>query len=167
MPGGSDGKESACNAGDSGSIPGSGRPPGGGNGYPLQYSCLENSMDKEPGQLQSMRSLRLGHYWAANTKQLVSLWGGLEKEWGGRWPWGPLPSPKFQRWREWTLRTLSEIHLKVGTFGITKRLPTSNPWLLSCFLPMKWFYSENGLQGRFQRPQSGNLMSYPRLSWSL
>ena len=36
------GKESACNAGDLGSIPGSGRLPGGGNGYPLQYSCLEN-----------------------------------------------------------------------------------------------------------------------------
>ena len=37
--------ESACNAGDPGSIPGSGRSPGEGNGNPLQYSCLENSMD--------------------------------------------------------------------------------------------------------------------------
>ena len=44
FPGGSDGKASACNAGDSGSIPGSGRSPGEGNGNPLQYSCLENSM---------------------------------------------------------------------------------------------------------------------------
>ena len=43
---GSDDKESACNAGDLGSIPGSGRSPGGGNGNPLQYSCLENSMDR-------------------------------------------------------------------------------------------------------------------------
>ena len=42
----SDGKESACNAGDLSSIPGSGKPPGEGNGYPLQYSCLENSMDR-------------------------------------------------------------------------------------------------------------------------
>jgi len=41
--GGSDGKESACNAGDLGLIPGSGRSPGEGLGYPLQYSCLENS----------------------------------------------------------------------------------------------------------------------------
>ena len=40
----SDGKESACNVGDPGSIPGSGRSPGEGNGNPLQYSCLENSM---------------------------------------------------------------------------------------------------------------------------
>ena len=44
--GGSDSKESACNAGDQGSIPGSGRSPGGGNDNPLQYSCLENPMDR-------------------------------------------------------------------------------------------------------------------------
>ena len=44
--GGSDGKESACNAGDPGSIPGLGRSPEGGHGYPLQYSCLENPMDR-------------------------------------------------------------------------------------------------------------------------
>ena len=43
--GGSDGKTSACNAGDPGSIPGSGRSPGEGNGNPLQHSCLENPMD--------------------------------------------------------------------------------------------------------------------------
>ena len=48
--GGSGGKESACKAGDLGSIPGSGRLPGEGNGFPLQYSCLENSMDRGPWQ---------------------------------------------------------------------------------------------------------------------
>ena len=46
FPGGSDSKESACNAGDLGSIPGSGRSPGEGNGNPLQYFCLENSVDR-------------------------------------------------------------------------------------------------------------------------
>ena len=46
FPGGSDGKESACNVGDLGLIPGSGRCPREGNGYLLQYSCLENSMDR-------------------------------------------------------------------------------------------------------------------------
>ena len=46
FPGGSDGKESACNTGDLGSIPGLGRSLGGGNDNPLQYSCLENSMDR-------------------------------------------------------------------------------------------------------------------------
>ena len=45
FPGGSEGKASACNVGDPGSIPGSGRSPGEGNGYPLKDSCLENSMD--------------------------------------------------------------------------------------------------------------------------
>ena len=45
FPGSSVGKESTCNAGDPGSIPGSGRSAGGGKGYPLQYSGLENSMD--------------------------------------------------------------------------------------------------------------------------
>ena len=45
FPGGSAGKESACNVGDLDSIPGLGRPPGEGKGYPLQYSGLENSMD--------------------------------------------------------------------------------------------------------------------------
>ena len=45
FPGGSDGKESACITGDLGLIPGLGRSPGEGNGYPLQYSCLENPMD--------------------------------------------------------------------------------------------------------------------------
>ena len=47
FPYGSDGKESACNAGDLGSFPGLGRSPGEGNGTPLQYSCLENPMDGE------------------------------------------------------------------------------------------------------------------------
>ena len=44
--GGSDGKESACNAGNPGSVPGLERFPGKGNGNPLQYSCLENSMHR-------------------------------------------------------------------------------------------------------------------------
>ena len=45
FPGDSDSKVSGCNAEDLGSIPGSGRSPGEGNGTPLQYSCLENPMD--------------------------------------------------------------------------------------------------------------------------
>ena len=50
--GGSHDKESACNAGDPGSIPGSGRSTGEGNGYPLQYSCLGNPMDRGAWQGQ-------------------------------------------------------------------------------------------------------------------
>ena len=54
FPGGSDGKGSACNAGDLGLIPGLGRSPGEGKGYPLQYYGLKNSTDRGPGRLQSM-----------------------------------------------------------------------------------------------------------------
>ena len=61
FPGGSDCKNSACNAGDLGLIPGSGRFPGEGNGNPLQYSCLESSIDRVEGRLQSMGSHRVGH----------------------------------------------------------------------------------------------------------
>ena len=66
FPSGSDGKESACNVGDLGSIPGSGRSSGEGNGNPLQYSGLENSMDhivhqvaKSRTQLSDFTSLHL------------------------------------------------------------------------------------------------------------
>ena len=59
FPGGSDGEESACNAGDQGLIIGLGRSPGEGNGYPLQYFCLENPMDK--GAPQSVGPQRVGH----------------------------------------------------------------------------------------------------------
>ena len=53
------GKEFACNAGDPGSIPGSGRSPGEGNGYPFQCSFLENSMDREdPGGLLQSTGLQ-------------------------------------------------------------------------------------------------------------
>ena len=61
LPGDSDGKEYGCNAGDLGSIPGSGRSPGGGHGNPLQYSCLENPHGQESGRLWSMGSQRVGN----------------------------------------------------------------------------------------------------------
>ena len=60
FPGGSDSKESTCNAGDLGSIPGLGRPPGEGKGYPLQHSGLEKSLD-------CMGSQRVRQDWATFT----------------------------------------------------------------------------------------------------
>ena len=54
FPGGSDSKESVCNAGYLGLMPGLGRYPGEGNGNLRQYSCLENSMNRGPGELQSI-----------------------------------------------------------------------------------------------------------------
>ena len=61
FPGGSDSKESACNARDLGSIPGLGRSPGGGHGNPLQDSCLENSHRQR--SLASYSPQRVGHNW--------------------------------------------------------------------------------------------------------
>ena len=58
FPGGSEGKESACNAGDLSSIRGLGRSPGEGNGYPLQYSGLENSMDCIAMELQKLNMMK-------------------------------------------------------------------------------------------------------------
>ena len=62
FPGGSDGKAYVYNAGNLGLIPGSGRFPGKGNGKPLQYSCLENPMDRGAWcRLLPMGSQRVGH----------------------------------------------------------------------------------------------------------
>ena len=61
FPGGSHGKESLCNAGDLGSIPGSGRFPGEGNGNSLWYPCLDNPMDRGVCGLQSIGSQRVRH----------------------------------------------------------------------------------------------------------
>ena len=66
FPGGSDGKESACDAGDLGLIPGLGKSPGEGKGYPLQYSGLENSMD-----CIVQGSQRVGHDGATFTETVI------------------------------------------------------------------------------------------------
>ena len=81
--GGSDGKESACNAGDTGVIPGSGISPREGNGNPLQYSCLENSMDRGAwwatvygvAKSQTRMSIKLGIYFHAPFQSiLLPIW---------------------------------------------------------------------------------------------
>ena len=61
FPGGSVVKNLPANAGDTGSVPGSGRSLGEGNSNPFQYSCLGNLINKEPGRLPSMGSYRVGH----------------------------------------------------------------------------------------------------------
>ena len=66
LPGGTDGKEFACNAGDLNSIPGSGRSPEEWNGNPLQYSCLENPMDRGA--------------WRATVHEVVKSWTRLSNQ---------------------------------------------------------------------------------------
>ena len=84
FPGGSDGKESACNAGDMGLIPGLGRSPGRGHGNPLQYSCLEN-----PHRQKSLAQ-RVEYNWA--TKHSTQHRGSLQLIIGRNRVTKPLPS---------------------------------------------------------------------------
>ena len=63
----------ACYAGDPGSIPGSGRSPGEGNGNPLQYSCLRNPTDRKGGRLQAMGWQTVGHN--LETAATIDLYG--------------------------------------------------------------------------------------------
>ena len=78
-PGGSDGKESACRAGDPGSLSGLWRFPGGGHGNPLQYSCLENPMDRGAwwvtvhGVANSQTQLRVFHFLPVSDIQFMGL----------------------------------------------------------------------------------------------
>ena len=82
FPCGSAGKESACNVGDLGSIPGLGSFPGEGKGYPLQYSGLENSMDCiVHGVTQSQARLNDFHF---THMMAVKLFPGLTAFWGNQ-----------------------------------------------------------------------------------
>ena len=73
FPHSSVGKESACNAGDPGSIPGSERSPGEGNGNPLQYSLLENPMDRVAWQATVHGVARVGHDLATRKRERVTV----------------------------------------------------------------------------------------------
>ena len=73
FPGCSDGKASACNVGDPGSISGLGRSPGEGNGNPLQYPRLKMPWTEEPDRLHSMGSQRVRHNWATSLFFYVSF----------------------------------------------------------------------------------------------
>ena len=71
FPGGSEGKESACNVGDLGLIPGSRSSPGGGHGTPLHYSCVENPHRQRGLAGYSPWGPRVGHNWASTAHVLV------------------------------------------------------------------------------------------------
>ena len=73
-------KEYACNAGDLGSIPGLGRLPGEGNGNPLQYSCLENPMDRGVWQAIVPGVARVGHDLATQESERLNTWLGIFSE---------------------------------------------------------------------------------------
>ena len=99
FPGGSDGKESACNARDSDLIPVLERSPGEGNGYPLQYSCLENSMVSEAWRV-SPWGHNVRHNWATNFHSHPK---GIQ---ASRGPWGGVCS-------FWAFPLKSHVHEQV------------------------------------------------------
>ena len=102
FPGGSDGKERACNIGDPGSILGSGRSPGERNGYSLQYSCLENSIkNNECSNMDGPRD-----YHTKSVSQTVFLPGELhgQRSRVGYSPWSHKESDMTKFYGEWIER---------------------------------------------------------------
>ena len=91
--GGSDGKASACNAGGLGSIPGSGKSPGEGNGNPLQYSCLENSMD---GGAWRATVHGVAKSWTRLSNWLIFNWS-YRKDKSSSWPKRDSSTPQLIR----------------------------------------------------------------------
>ena len=81
IPDGSYGKEAACNARDLGSIPGLGRSPGEGNGYPLQYFSWKIPWTEKPDGLQSMGSQRVRHDWVTHTYTHTSIFSWDKDIW--------------------------------------------------------------------------------------
>ena len=138
--GGSDGKIAICNAGDLGSICGSGKSPGEVNGNPVQYSCLENSMD-EGAKLQSMGLQWAGHDWATNIfpvtfkRAIIKLWKfpvsslgcGLQRYWRRRWH----PTPVFLP----------------GKFHGQRSLVGCSPWSLEESDTTEWLHFHFSLSG--------------------
>ena len=150
FPGDSDGKESACNTGDLGLIPASGRSPGEGNGNPLQYFCLENSMDWGAGGLQSMGLHWVGHDWATNT---IPTMGKSSEKWvvwhkaaaaaakslqscptlcnpiDGSPPGSPVPGILQARTLEWVVISFSNAwKWKVEVKSLSGVQPSATPW---------------------------------------
>ena len=135
FPGGSDGKESAYNAGGWASIPGSGRSSGEGNGNPLQYSCLENSMDR-------------GHWWATVhvvTKLLllscfscVQLCNPID----GSPPDSPIPGILQARTLEWVAISFSKAgKWKVKVKSLSRVRLFATPWTATYQAPPSMGFS--------------------------
>ena len=122
FPCGSDGKESACNAGDLGSIPGFRRSPGGGRGYPLQYSCHGQ---REPGGLQTMRSQesdRTERLSRAHTQLLHQKTENLGSQ-SLKNPHGQRNLADFIPWGRSSVQSLGRVRL----FGLAESDTTARP----------------------------------------
>ena len=135
MGGGSDGKESACNAKDLGLIPGLERSPGEGNSYPLQYSCLENSMDGGAWQAAA-HGVAKSQTWLTFTSLKPLIFPSLKK-WG-REGWASNPGLHLSDWprKGFSINIPNSHHTFVSSFDPwigkipwrRERLPTPVFW---------------------------------------
>ena len=143
FPSGSSNKESACNAGDAGSTPGSGRSPGGGNGNPLQYSCLEKPMDweawratvhrvsKSQTQLKqlSMHTHTTAAAAAAAAAKALQSCPTLCDPRDGSPPGSPIPGTLQARTPEWVVISFSNAwKWKVKGKLLSHVRPSATPW---------------------------------------
>ena len=148
FPGGSAGKESACNAGDLGSIPGFGRSPGEGNSYPLQNSGLENSMNyivcgitKSWTWLSNLKLLLKGSY-SLRPHRLYSPWDSPGqntgvKEASLKW----LCTALFQGKTMKTLkRSVVARSWRWGVGGIRINRQSTKAVEILCMMPWRWIY---------------------------
>ena len=167
--------ESACSAGDPGSIPGWRRSPGEGNGNPLQYSCLENPMDRGSWQTTVYGVTRVGHHLVTEPPTL--------------WEWLPQPCQGFQKsrlsWhserRIWTWRLDVSIgpEWKVGSDGHRwQEAVQTSRWSsaakegaiqarIPAWLPGPICVVESGAWGREKDPDSLDLAIACQDPWSL
>ena len=150
FPGGSDGKASACNEGDLGSIPGSGRSPGEGNGNPVQYSCLENLMDRGAWWATVHGSQRVGHDWTTSLSlfTLYRSYGSAVKNppavqetsfipWFRKIPWR----------RKWQL---TPVFLPGKSHG-EQSLAGYRPWVYKESDTTEWLKNNKQQLGKFER----------------
>ena len=126
FPGGSDGKESTCNAGDLDSIPGWGRPPGGGHGNPLQHSCLENSHRQSCLVGYSPCNCKVGHDWV--TKHSTDVLPCPVDQLGQLAQISEQTNVQRQKWWQTSAR-----HLPIKDFQSICRAPSWNwEWQETC-----------------------------------
>ena len=120
------GKQSACNARDLGSIPGSGRSPGEENGNPFQYFSLENSMKRGIWWATAHGSQRVGHNWATNTSFNCNKlrWGHTEVRWAAHpvW-WCPYKNGTFGH-----THTHTHTHTRRMSVKVKAELELMFPW---------------------------------------
>ena len=163
-------KESACNAGDLRSIPGLGRSPGEGNGYPLQYSCLENSLDRGAllgcgGRATVSGITKSWDAWVTNTFTLFTLLENTvlpnsSSPWSRKWQPAPIFLPgKFHGQR--CLVGYSPWSCRVRHNWVTEQKQS--------VIKRPWFYSVSKLYLSLCHPMACNMPGFPVLHclWSL